>query len=699
MFLLLLPLLIISNIGLAYSNCVNINNNNSLTILNSTYSQNCYNHVVQEIDCCNYLLLDETCKYKYKECVDNEKYIVDEITNHCHEHNTEIFDLEFSDYCHNFTLHIEPYCCENIYNFECYGWYSNCHSFDKDNITKTCNIPTKYRNEYCSNYTKHIDDFCCYDFTDTCIEIYEWCVKQHPETEDILDLYLGPKIGHTIGTNLRKYNNVLTIKKCADLCLKNSQCKSFDYIKNLNLCYLNRHVIGDKIGNKRVTLLNDPEMNSVHYSKIINMPIADTLCNIKRHSYLGDGICDKSGGYNTPECHYDGGDCCSETCNKDAFFFCGLLQYDCIDPMVLNPLTKSPSPTPTNNPTRSPTNNPTWSPTNNPTTFTPTDIPTEEPTQSPTIKPTSIPTFTPTKIPTSTPSKTPTSTPSKKPTSTPSKKPTSTPSESPTSTPSESPTSTPSKSPTSTPSELPTFTPSESPTSTPSESPTSSPTNTPTSSPTNTPTQCPTKQTTISSANSKSSDNNINNNTGLIVGLIIVSLLLASLIIYNFAIRNNYNTNNMNNVNNSRSNNEIGLRTTSNMGFSNPLYEENKNKSILKNTNKENDKNNISTNDEIYDDDDSNYTYNDSPLDSPENSGTFNDIYDDPSLMIYKSIQKTLPKDENNMDDIDYEEEYDIQNNKKRKLVWSEEDDIREYEINKLEHSDIYLNEDSPTKR
>ena len=671
MILLLLPLLIISNIGLAYSNCVNINNNNSLSILNSTYSQNCYNHIVQEIDCCNYLLLDETCKYKYKECVDNEKYIVDEIINHCHEHNTEIFDLEFSDYCHNFTLHIEPYCCENIYNFECYSWYSNCHSFDKDNITKTCNIPTKYRNEFCSNYTKHIDDFCCHDFTDTCIEVYEWCVKQHPETEDILDLYLGPKIGHTVGSNLRKYNNILNIRKCADLCLKNNQCRSFDFIKNLNLCYANKHVIGDKIGNTRVTLLNDPELDSVHYSKIINMPIEDTLCNVKRHRYIGDGLCDKSGGYNTPECHYDGGDCCSETCNKDAFFFCGLLQYDCIDPMVLNPPTKSPSPIPTNKPTWSPTNNPTWSPTNNPTTFTPTNIPTQEPTQSPTIKPTGIPTFTPTKTPTSTPS--------------------------------ESPTSTPSKSPTSTPSELPTSTPSELPTSTPSESPTSTPSESPTSSPTNTPTQCPTKQTTISSANSKSSDNNINNNTGLIVGLIIVSVLLAALIMYNFSIRNNgnYNTNNMNNTNNTPLKNRTDLRTTNNMGFSNPLYEENKNKSVLKNTNNLNDKNKISANDEIYEDDDSNYTYNDSPLDSPENSGTFDDIYDDPSLMMSKSILKTLPKDENNneTDDTNYEKEYDIQNNKKRKLVWSDEDDIREYEINKSEHSDIYLNEDSPNKR
>ena len=50
------------------------------------------------------------------------------------------------------------------------------------------------------------------------------------------------------------------------------------------------------------------------------MPQIDTLCNVKRHKFLGDGICDTSGGYNTPECHYDKGDCCAETCNKESFF-------------------------------------------------------------------------------------------------------------------------------------------------------------------------------------------------------------------------------------------------------------------------------------------------------------------------------------------------------------------------------------------
>ena len=34
---------------------------------------------------------------------------------------------------------------------------------------------------------------------------------------------------------------------------KNIQCNSFDYIRNLNLCYLNKHLLGDRIGRNRVT--------------------------------------------------------------------------------------------------------------------------------------------------------------------------------------------------------------------------------------------------------------------------------------------------------------------------------------------------------------------------------------------------------------------------------------------------------------
>ena len=55
------------------------------------------------------------------------------------------------------------------------------------------------------------------------------------------------------------------------------------------------------------------------------MPIHDTYCNVVNAKWLGDGVCDKTGGYNTKECHYDEGDCCEETCsNIRAKLLCGL---------------------------------------------------------------------------------------------------------------------------------------------------------------------------------------------------------------------------------------------------------------------------------------------------------------------------------------------------------------------------------------
>ena len=138
MILLLLPLLLISNIGFVYSNCVNINNNNSLTVLNSTFNQDCYNHVIQEIDCCNYFLLNDKC-IKLQKCID-QKFIIDGLTKHCHEHNTEIFDLNFQIIVY-FTIHLEPYCMKIYIILIVILVFLVIH--DKNNITKTCNIPTK----------------------------------------------------------------------------------------------------------------------------------------------------------------------------------------------------------------------------------------------------------------------------------------------------------------------------------------------------------------------------------------------------------------------------------------------------------------------------------------------------------------------------------------------------------------------------
>ena len=49
-----------------------------------------------------------------------------------------------------------------------------------------------------------------------------------------------------------------------------------------------------------------------------------------------DGYCDTSGGYNTPACGYDGGDCCYCTC-VDSTYDCGVNGFSCADPGAGSP--------------------------------------------------------------------------------------------------------------------------------------------------------------------------------------------------------------------------------------------------------------------------------------------------------------------------------------------------------------------------
>ena len=63
-------------------------------------------------------------------------------------------------------------------------------------------------------------------------------------------------------------------------------------------------------------------------------------CCVPDPNFLGDGACDAYAPYNTPECNYDFGDCCTESCNTNSDFKCaskegdayGPFGYYCIDP-------------------------------------------------------------------------------------------------------------------------------------------------------------------------------------------------------------------------------------------------------------------------------------------------------------------------------------------------------------------------------
>eukprot|EP00591_Stephanopyxis_turris_P002083 CAMPEP_0195523864 /NCGR_PEP_ID=MMETSP0794_2-20130614/23321_1 /TAXON_ID=515487 /ORGANISM="Stephanopyxis turris, Strain CCMP 815" /LENGTH=694 /DNA_ID=CAMNT_0040653953 /DNA_START=228 /DNA_END=2312 /DNA_ORIENTATION=- len=53
-------------------------------------------------------------------------------------------------------------------------------------------------------------------------------------------------------------------------------------------------------------------------------------------NFLGDGICQKNGCYNTKICDYDHGDCCEDSCTESIYSKCGVDGYQCKD--ITSPL-------------------------------------------------------------------------------------------------------------------------------------------------------------------------------------------------------------------------------------------------------------------------------------------------------------------------------------------------------------------------
>jgi len=78
-------------------------------------------------------------------------------------------------------------------------------------------------------------------------------------------------------------------------------------------------------------------------------------CDVDEKHRIADGKCNPS--LNTPECNFDGGDCCEDSCSDSfGFYPCGsgIQSYNCLDPRFKIADTNSP----TNKPSRAPTQSP-----------------------------------------------------------------------------------------------------------------------------------------------------------------------------------------------------------------------------------------------------------------------------------------------------------------------------------------------------
>ena len=399
MFKLLLVL--IGFVTSAQGQCVDINTTTISDVLGYPYDHTCYQHVISHHDCCEQFMFNHHCTDMYSNCQNYRNLTLHNVLDQCHGHQNDIMNISYSDSCHNFTLQLQPYCCDNITQPECLDWYTNCMSHG-ESVSSNCTAPTKYRNSFCNEYVFHIEPSCCDDYSNTCDSIYYWCLDNHPQHASILDVFVGPVNGYLNTDNLLVVNDIDNVEECSAYCLSNPRCMSFNFL--YHHCHINRKVRGDA---DTEFIMNAHD--AVYYEKKLEMPIPNTNCNVKHPKWLGDGFCDRNNGYNTAACLYDSGDCCAETCRSP---FCGFLRDNCIDPMVLNPPTSTTTTTLTTTPTTTLTTTPTTTLITSPTTTltsTPTTTLTSTPTTTTSLTTTPTTTLTTTSM-TTTPTTSPTTT-------------------------------------------------------------------------------------------------------------------------------------------------------------------------------------------------------------------------------------------------------------------------------------------------
>ena len=74
--------------------------------------------------------------------------------------------------------------------------------------------------------------------------------------------------------------------------------------------------------------------SSTIYPSLSTSSPTEILSGCSTNQFKGDGWCDLV--LNTESCSYDSGDCCIETCSLGSLFQCGIIFYDCRDPLFNN---------------------------------------------------------------------------------------------------------------------------------------------------------------------------------------------------------------------------------------------------------------------------------------------------------------------------------------------------------------------------
>ena len=80
-----------------FSECININQSIILKTFNISYDPECYFHTIHSYnDCCQYMLIKDSCKQIYSDCIEFKHFVLDNEIQQCNSHNTSILNIEYS---------------------------------------------------------------------------------------------------------------------------------------------------------------------------------------------------------------------------------------------------------------------------------------------------------------------------------------------------------------------------------------------------------------------------------------------------------------------------------------------------------------------------------------------------------------------------------------------------------------------------